>query len=216
MKNIFYKLLALLTWIVFSTSCEDKNTEDLDFFFSGNIVTVKVGTGNYSNLTSSSALIIDNTLIAENISISEVGLCWSKDNPNPSFSDSHVIGIINSQNKFDIYLSGLLPDTKYYVRAYAKDAALRLHYADLSITFRTLFPEIKADFSYYSNGLTIWFTNLSTNATSYNWNFGDGNISNETNPTHTYSASGVYTVELTAYGSGGSDNKILNIQVPSP
>ena len=54
------------------------------------------------------------------------------------------------------------------------------------------------------NGLTAVFTNTSTNATSYNWDFGDGNTSTEANPTHTYSTDGVYTVTLTATNNCGS------------
>jgi len=53
--------------------------------------------------------------------------------------------------------------------------------------------------------LTVSFTNQSTNATSYSWNFGDGGTSTATNPNHTYNSDGVYTVTLTAYNACGSD-----------
>ncbi|MBK8414589.1 MAG: PKD domain-containing protein [Bacteroidetes bacterium] len=42
------------------------------------------------------------------------------------------------------------------------------------------------------------FANLSTNATSYIWDFGDGNFSTLTDPTHSYSSPGFYTVKLIA------------------
>jgi len=45
-------------------------------------------------------------------------------------------------------------------------------------------------------GDLISFTNNSTNATSYLWNFGDGNTSTATNPTHIYSLLGSYNVTL--------------------
>ncbi|MBK9046013.1 MAG: PKD domain-containing protein [Bacteroidetes bacterium] len=45
---------------------------------------------------------------------------------------------------------------------------------------------------------SISFTNLSTNATSYIWDFGDGNFSTLTDPTHSYSSPGFYTVKLIA------------------
>ncbi|OFY74456.1 MAG: hypothetical protein A2265_08275, partial [Bacteroidetes bacterium RIFOXYA12_FULL_33_9] len=52
----------------------------------------------------------------------------------------------------------------------------------------------------------VQFYDLSTNgATSWEWNFGDGNTSNLQNPTHTYATNGIYTVSLTAtniYGDG--------------
>jgi PKD repeat protein len=49
------------------------------------------------------------------------------------------------------------------------------------------------------------FTNASTNATTYSWNFGDGNTSNLENPSNTYAANGTYTVRLTAV-SGACNN----------
>ena len=63
-----------------------------------------------------------------------------------------------------------------------------------------------ADFSYVDNGnLTVDFTSLATNATSWNWNFGDATTSTQTNPSHTYLSGGTYNVTLTvdnAYGCG--------------
>jgi PKD repeat protein len=53
---------------------------------------------------------------------------------------------------------------------------------------------------------TISFTDVSLNApTSWLWNFGDGNTSTLQNPTHTYTASGVYTVSLTATNAFGNN-----------
>jgi len=65
-------------------------------------------------------------------------------------------------------------------------------------------PAPTADFEYESNGLEITFTNKSTNATAYSWDFGDGTTSTEQNPVHTYEAYGVYTVKLSVTGKGGS------------
>ena len=57
---------------------------------------------------------------------------------------------------------------------------------------------------------TVDFTNLSNNATSYSWDFGDGNSSTSVNPSHTYSNFGSYTVELYADGgSCGNDTKTV-------
>jgi PKD repeat protein len=53
-----------------------------------------------------------------------------------------------------------------------------------------------------TTNLDAIFTNTSTNATSYEWNFGDNSpISTNENPTHTYAIDGVYTVTLTASNS---------------
>lgn len=47
------------------------------------------------------------------------------------------------------------------------------------------------------------FANISNGATSYSWDFGDGNSSSVYAPSHTYSSSGTYTVELTASSASG-------------
>jgi len=46
------------------------------------------------------------------------------------------------------------------------------------------------------------FTNSSTNAVSYEWDFGDGGTSTAASPSHTYTSSGIYNVKLIAFGSG--------------
>ncbi|MEO6546875.1 MAG: PKD domain-containing protein [Ferruginibacter sp.] len=47
------------------------------------------------------------------------------------------------------------------------------------------------------------FTNFSTGAVSYLWNFGDGQTSTETDPSHQYNASGTYNTCLIAYNAAG-------------
>lgn len=54
------------------------------------------------------------------------------------------------------------------------------------------------------NFLEVSFTNFSQNATSYSWNFGDGNNSSDESPTHVYAEAGAYTIALTATGSDGT------------
>lgn len=79
-----------------------------------------------------------------------------------------------------------------------------------------------ANFS-VSNGFNIVpdyteeFTNLSTNAISYTWNFDDGNTSNLVSPTHTYNATGIYNVSLTAHGNACADDIVtMSVTVSEP
>ena len=52
--------------------------------------------------------------------------------------------------------------------------------------------------------LTVNFTNNTTGATTYNWNFGDGATSTTAAPAHTYTAAGTYAVQLVATGTCSS------------
>jgi len=55
---------------------------------------------------------------------------------------------------------------------------------------------------------TVQFLDQSTGTiTSWSWDFGDGDISQEQHPTHTYNAPGAYTVSLCDSGPGGSDTE---------
>ena len=49
----------------------------------------------------------------------------------------------------------------------------------------------------------IDFTNNSMNGIAWQWNFGDGNSSNEENPSHTFAVPGEYVVSLTTVDSNG-------------
>ncbi len=58
-------------------------------------------------------------------------------------------------------------------------------------------PVPVADFDFVLSGFTASFTNLSTEAEIFSWDFGDGFNSYEENPVHTYDAALVYTASLT-------------------
>lgn len=66
--------------------------------------------------------------------------------------------------------------------------------------------------------LPVNFTNLSTNYSLSVWSFGDGGTSSLTNPSHTYTQKGVYSVTLAVLGPGGSDDETKTdyIQVYAP
>ncbi|MBL4656694.1 MAG: PKD domain-containing protein, partial [Flavobacteriales bacterium] len=56
--------------------------------------------------------------------------------------------------------------------------------------------------------LLVQFTNESSNAITYLWEFGDGSTSTETNPSYTYNNPGTYQVTLNAFSSSGTDSSI--------
>ncbi len=76
-----------------------------------------------------------------------------------------------------------------------------------------------ANFTYTGAGVapsTVTFTNTSTNATSYLWDFGNNATSVEASPTYKYTAGGVYTVKLTATGAGGSNSTTKTVNITAP
>ena len=62
--------------------------------------------------------------------------------------------------------------------------------------------------------LSVHFTDRSVNSpTSWSWDFGDGVISIEKNPTHTYTTPGTYFAKLTVANAGGSSSTSRKIYV---
>ena len=68
---------------------------------------------------------------------------------------------------------------------------------------------LKAVFSYVADGYKVNFTNFSTNAKTYSWDFGDnsGDTSSKKAPQHIFTAKGDYLVTLTA--SDGTSTSVF-------
>jgi PKD repeat protein len=83
-------------------------------------------------------------------------------------------------------------------------------------------PVASASDSCPDSGLTCPFSSGGSSdpdgsITSYQWNFGDGNTSNEANPSHTYGAAGTYSVTLTVTDNkGASDSTTTSVTVTAP
>ena len=77
-------------------------------------------------------------------------------------------------------------------------------------------PPFASFFAYAAADLVVTFTNQSTGAESYLWDFGDGNTSIAPNPIWTYASAGTYTVTLVATDSDCSNTSntySINIEV---
>jgi PKD repeat protein/C1A family cysteine protease len=70
--------------------------------------------------------------------------------------------------------------------------------ADFSASLESVCPEESLSFTNLSEGSNL----------SYDWNFGDGEHSNQVSPQHTYSNPGDYTVTLTVTGACGNDSAV--------
>ncbi len=75
----------------------------------------------------------------------------------------------------------------------------------------TIFPEENPE-----AGDSILFINESRNADRFEWEFGDGAISNVTDPLYVYQTAGVYEVSLTAINDAGSSLIIEPITIYEP
>ncbi len=84
---------------------------------------------------------------------------------------------------------------------------------DTSTTTITVNPQAHALF--YADSLTgcspllVNFINGSSNATSYYWDLGNNNHSTVTNPSFIYDSSGIYTITLIAYSTGGCNDTMV-------
>lgn len=66
-------------------------------------------------------------------------------------------------------------------------------------------------------GQEVFFTNDSYNADRFEWDFGDNTFSQDVNPVHIYTGSGIYQVKLTAFSKSGlSDEAFQTITVYIP
>ncbi|MGS0692112.1 S8 family serine peptidase [Shewanella sp. 30m-9] len=75
-----------------------------------------------------------------------------------------------------------------------------------------------AGFSYAVDGLNVAFTNSSSDVNDdivgYSWDLGDGGVSTEMSPAHSYAAAGTYTVSMTVTDAeGNSDTVTMNVEV---
>ncbi|MFZ4523368.1 MAG: DNRLRE domain-containing protein [Bacteroidales bacterium] len=88
----------------------------------------------------------------------------------------------------------------------------------LVVTYRNCSaPE--AGFSYVMNIPSVTFTDTSSAASSWFWNFGDGYFSSLQHPQHIYSAQGIYKVCLRVSDSCGSDSICRDLhlcELPDP
>ncbi len=78
----------------------------------------------------------------------------------------------------------------------------------ITLTFGAV-PAAVASFT--TSGTVVTFTNTSSGATTYSWDFGDQTNSSASNPVHAFAGNGTYTVVLTATNGNCSDTTHLTV-----
>lgn len=140
---------------------------------------------------------------------------YSADESHPSISGTYAAAccfytVLFKKNplniSFNASLTSLQADSiKQAVKTVVYDSLLKWHIGEY-------LP--KADFSFSASTYDVLFDNLSMNATSYKWYFGDGDTSTaNVNTAHHYMQDGSFTVRLIATNCGESDTIDKQIQI---
>ena len=109
--NSFTKALVaimLVTAMVGTFGCNKSENQDND---------VRVTTYTPQDITQTSVVCGGDVIVTPGLSLNELGVCWSTKN-NPTVEDTHIF-TTNWNSTFVCTITGLEPDTKYHVRAYA-------------------------------------------------------------------------------------------------
>ncbi|MDG1477857.1 MAG: PKD domain-containing protein, partial [Vicingaceae bacterium] len=133
-------------------------------------------------------------------------------------NDAQIVYTKNSNNPFDITWKDqtntiISASTNVLVADSITNLAPGMYYIEttdalcgnqIDTIFTTEPNQVIAQFStdvdtvYLSNGGVVNFTNQSSNATTFNWDFDDLNTSNSVSPSHQYTVAGEYLVTLKA------------------
>jgi PKD repeat protein len=147
---------------------------------------------------------------------------------NDDFSEATFVQLITPVNQLNINENldfTMIPKDTYTIHFQFKDS-LGLWSSvttDTIIKMPLPIPIFEADSTLFCDAGTVSFINSSIDGDTYLWDFGDGNTSQDTIPTHTYAQPGTYTVSLTAYDlSTPIDSTVMETQLiviyetPSP
>lgn len=85
--------------------------------------------------------------------------------------------------------------------------------SEIKTNFITVVGFPTADFAFDTNDFAVDFTDMSSNYESISWDFGDGTISTETNPSHTYTNDGTYVVILSTTNMCGTNAESKTILI---
>jgi len=133
---------------------------------------------------SSTTALVGETISFSNTSVDGSSYEWDFGDGNTS-SEKNPTHVYDSANTYSVSLIANSKNGKN-----SDEATATIVIMDL---------EPVAGFSFTGAGenapCTVTFINSSTNATSYIWDFGDGNTSSDENPQHLYTIGGTYTVE---------------------
>jgi uncharacterized protein (TIGR02145 family) len=135
------------------------------------------------------------------------GIVWST-SENPT-SVQHIGITLDGEGLgiFSSNLTGLIPNTTYFVRSYAINSSGTGYGQPQTFTAgSTPVANFTCSPTTATEGQILQFTDQSANhPITWSWDFGDGTTSAQQNPSKSYSTIGTYTVSLTASNGHGSE-----------
>jgi len=144
----------------------------------------------------------------------------SSDNSHPGLDGSYVAALtlfasIWKRPSLGLsYTAGLSPSLAQYYQHRTDSVVF-----GISFRWNLAINRPLSDFGFTNAGRTFAFQNLSLSRTNrvlnYRWEWGDGQVSTATNPTHTYATAGSYTVRLIAKECRYADTSTQVVQVLS-
>lgn len=176
-----------------------------------------VTTNNITNITKTSAVCGGNVTTDGGFTVSARGVCWSI-TQNPTIGDQHTTDG-SGTGTFTSSITGLSPNTKYYVRAYATNSNGTNYGSQKEMTTLQQAPEGAIDGMFSVNATKqVWFSmgNLQYKASTNTWRFAENQYDyigeNNSNISQSYSN----WIDLFAFGSGNNPTYIGNPQYPTP
>ena len=176
-------------------SCKEKDPPD-------------VTTSEVSQITQTSAVSGGNVTNNGGTDVTARGIYWGTSQNPESGPNKTIDGAGNGT--FASNITGLTPNTLYYIKAYATNSEGTSFGSQVNFTTSPDLPvaAFTASSTTITEGQSVQFTDQSTNnTTSWSWNFGDEETSTRQNPSHTYSSPRNYTVTLTVSNSFGSNTE---------
>lgn len=139
---------------------------------------------------------------------------WISDNSHPDLPGSYLAScvfyatIFRKSTAGASYTAGLSPTVAAFLQSTADTTVF-----DSLAVWKIGAYDVTASSTFSANGLNVQFNNTSVNATTYLWDFGDGNFDTISQPVHSYLQPGNYTVTLLAGDSCTTDTFIFSVPV---
>lgn len=126
---------------------------------------------------------------------------------NTTDNTSDPLHIYNAENDYSVKLK--ITDNIGCTDSIIKSQIIHIHDARAIFSMNDTFSSCPP--------LVVSFNNQSINSIQNNWDFGDGNTSSLTNPSHTYTFAGKFKIQLAVVGNGGcTDTAYKEVEILGP